>query len=126
MLQKMKLLKLNDKGVTLVELLASLVLLSIVILSFLTFFTQSMSHSVKVEEKLTTINLAEKVLSEYRQEQIEYREHELNGKTYYSKVIELDDQKYLNLLPIRVEIYTDASYDLTDLETQTFGYLEGE
>ncbi|WP_078381916.1 type IV pilus modification PilV family protein [Sutcliffiella halmapala] len=125
MLRKMKLIS-NEKGVTLIELLASIVILSIVILGLLTFFSQLMSHSLKVEDKLTTINLAEKVLNEYKLVQEEFTEHELNGKIYYSKVIELPDQRYLDLLPIRVEIYTDNSYNSTSMATQIYGYMEGE
>lgn len=61
--QKSKWLKnkttyLDNKGFTLVELLISVVILSIVSLSFFSFFIQANQYSVKNNEKLVAINIA--------------------------------------------------------------------
>lgn len=57
---------LNDKGLTLIELLVSLALISIVIVTFLSFFSQSVLFSSKSEDKLTAVNIAEKVIAELK------------------------------------------------------------
>ena len=53
---------LNEDGLTLVEVLASVVILSIVILTSLTFFSQALFFSAKEEDNLTGVNIAEKIL----------------------------------------------------------------
>lgn len=48
----------NDKGISLIEILVSIVLLSILITSFLTFFPQVSSFNQKTDERLTSVTLA--------------------------------------------------------------------
>lgn len=52
----------EEKGFTLLEVLLSIVILSIIILSFLSFFSQALLHSVREEDNLTGMNVAESIL----------------------------------------------------------------
>ncbi|ARD47049.1 prepilin-type N-terminal cleavage/methylation domain-containing protein [Sporosarcina sp. P33] len=53
----------NEKGFTLVEILAALTILGIVFVSFMTIFSQMGVFNARTESKLETINLAKKELS---------------------------------------------------------------
>lgn len=53
----------NEKGFTLVEILASLTILGIVFISFMTIFSQMNLFNARTESKLETINLAKRELS---------------------------------------------------------------
>ncbi|MHC0037466.1 type IV pilus modification PilV family protein [Pseudoneobacillus sp. C159] len=55
-------LKLNQNGVSLIEVLASVVLLFIILTSFFSFFNNSLVFSSKNEEELVAFNLARKTL----------------------------------------------------------------
>ncbi|UAL46329.1 prepilin-type N-terminal cleavage/methylation domain-containing protein [Sutcliffiella horikoshii] len=52
----------EEKGFTLLEVLLSIVILSIIILSFLSFFSQALLHSVREEDNLTSMNIADTIL----------------------------------------------------------------
>ncbi|MEY2192665.1 prepilin-type N-terminal cleavage/methylation domain-containing protein [Neobacillus sp. BF23-41] len=56
----------NEKGVTLVELLASIVILSIILLSFLTFFTNSFQYNAISSDKMKATNIAREVQEEFK------------------------------------------------------------
>ncbi|WP_394119702.1 prepilin-type N-terminal cleavage/methylation domain-containing protein [Planococcus donghaensis] len=62
----MKRLMQNEKGLTLVEILAALVILGIVLVSVMSFFTQSAKFTAHNNEKLTNIQVAEEVIAEIR------------------------------------------------------------
>ena len=53
---------LNSKGLTLIEILASIVILGIILTTFFSFFSQSMMFSSKVEDKVTATNIAKTIL----------------------------------------------------------------
>lgn len=53
---------LKQDGLTLIEVLVSIVILSIILTTFFSFFSQSMTFSGKNEEKLVAYNLASKTL----------------------------------------------------------------
>jgi prepilin-type N-terminal cleavage/methylation domain-containing protein len=53
---------LKQDGLTLIEVLVSIVILSIILTTFFSFFSQSMVFSGKNEEKLVAYNLASKTL----------------------------------------------------------------
>jgi len=59
--------KLNEAGMTLVEILAALVILGIVFIGFMTIFPQMTSFNEKTETKLVTMNLARAELSELKE-----------------------------------------------------------
>lgn len=52
----------KDKGFTLLEVLVSIIILSIIILSFLSFFSQALFFSVKEESNLMGVNIAERIV----------------------------------------------------------------
>jgi type II secretory pathway pseudopilin PulG len=60
MQNKMK--RLNQNGITLIEVLTSIILLFIILTSFFTFFNNSLIFSGKNEEELVAFNLASKTL----------------------------------------------------------------
>jgi Prokaryotic N-terminal methylation motif len=53
----------DEKGITLVEILASITLLSIILVSIITFFPQVGMNNKHNEEKIQAINLAKKILA---------------------------------------------------------------
>lgn len=57
---------LNQKGLTLIELLAAITIIGIILIGFVTFFAQSINFSVKVEDNLSSVNIAEKFLYEVK------------------------------------------------------------
>lgn len=58
--------RLDERGMSLVEILAALVILSIVLLSFFTFFTQPAIFTKHNKEKLTAVQIAEEVVAKVR------------------------------------------------------------
>lgn len=56
----------DTQGISLVEILAALVLLSIVLVTFMTFFTQSAKFTAHNHETLTSVQVAEQVVAEVR------------------------------------------------------------
>lgn len=56
----------NNNGLTLVEILAALVLLSIVLVTFMTFFTQSAKFTANNHETLTAVQVAEDIVGKIR------------------------------------------------------------
>lgn len=56
----------NNHGLTLIEVLAALVILGIVFIGFMTFFTQSAKITVHNKEKLTAVEVAEDVVGKIR------------------------------------------------------------
>lgn len=130
----------NKNGVTLIELLASLVLLSIVIISFLSFFSQSMMFSVKVEDKLTAINVAERALNDFKYERINVDNPDyiiidettalfkVNNKDYYIRHSIVSTNVDLKLTTLYVQIYVDdpALNPALTPETEVYGYRDDE
>lgn len=56
----------NEEGMTLVELLAAIVLLGIVLVAFMSFFTQSAKFTAHNHETLTAVQVAEGVVADVR------------------------------------------------------------
>lgn len=56
----------NEKGMTLVELLAALALLGIVLVTFMSLFTQSAKFTAHNQETLTAVQVGEEVVAEVR------------------------------------------------------------
>lgn len=56
----------NNNGLTLIEILAALVLLSIVLISFFSFFTQSAKFTKYNNDKLSAVQVAESVVAQIR------------------------------------------------------------
>ncbi|WP_432355789.1 type II secretion system protein [Sporosarcina sp. A2] len=62
----------NESGLTLIEILASLVILGIVFVAFMTIFPQMTLFNNRTETKLETMNEARIVLEEYRSKSISF------------------------------------------------------
>ncbi|KHF40958.1 type IV pilus modification PilV family protein [Halalkalibacter okhensis] len=136
--------KLNSNGLTLIELLASITLLSIVILTFLSFFSQSIMLSGKVEDKLVAINLAEKVLVSvkeekelfnglYENEAFEYELDEItqNGKLYCPKITSFplnehsENEVHLGLRQISISIFPSSEQcNYTTPLAEVYSYIK--
>lgn len=56
----------NEKGVTLIELLTSIVILSIILLSFMTFFTNSFQYNAISSDKMKATNIAREVQEDFK------------------------------------------------------------
>lgn len=63
----MKDMKQNEKGLTLIEVLASLVILSIILISFSSLLLQATKHTKYNKEKLTEVDIAEEVIGKIRE-----------------------------------------------------------
>lgn len=90
----------NERGVSLVEILAAIVLLSIVLFSFYAFFINSATFTTINKKKLTAVDIAEQVVSDLRKN-TSYEQ--LNEIGYH-----LENGKYINS-----SRYTDYSISLT-------------
>lgn len=68
----------NEQGLTLIEVIASLVIISIVLISFLGLLLQSTKHTKYNKDKLTEVDVAEQVVADLRESKCE----QLEGKEY--------------------------------------------
>ncbi|QOR66369.1 type II secretion system protein [Cytobacillus suaedae] len=120
----------NNKGITLIELLLSITILSIVILSFMTIFSQLITFSVKVEDKVTVINIAEEVLNNVKRSVPNSADPiTINGKTYYPSISvgtnQTGRESSLGLRRVHVKIYTEEYFDPTsEPASEIYGYIE--
>ncbi|WP_066063779.1 type IV pilus modification PilV family protein [Neobacillus soli] len=119
----------NNDGLTLIELLASIAILGIVIIYFLSFFTQSIMFSSKLEDKLTALNVAEKVLSNVKNNQANLDAPvNLNGKYYYPNItypLPSNEENKLKLIRVNIKIYMKQNYDPNSQPlTEIFGYVK--
>lgn len=57
----------GESGLTLVEVLVSLIILTIVLISLFAFFTQSATFTKYNKEKLSAVDVAERVVADIRQ-----------------------------------------------------------
>lgn len=127
---------LNKNGLTLIELIAAITILSIVIISFLSFFSQYIMFSTKVEDKLTAVNIAEKVLNTVKEDEptmdydpYPYELPEVNGKVYYPVIVksQSQDEQALGLQRVHVKIYSKEDYGPnTNPDSEIYGYIEQE
>ncbi|MFO1443108.1 prepilin-type N-terminal cleavage/methylation domain-containing protein [Bacillus sp. Bva_UNVM-123] len=124
---------LSSNGFTLIELLASITLLSIVIIIFFNIFSNSLSLSQKTEEKLTSTNVAEKVLNTLRrtneENSIPLGEHRyednVNGKTYYSNVniTQQGKETELGIKRVHVQVFSSNNSN-SKPDSEIYGYIE--
>jgi prepilin-type N-terminal cleavage/methylation domain-containing protein len=80
--------KSNEQGVTLVELLASIVILSIILVSFITFFTNSFQFNRISSDNLIATNLA-------RETQEEFKNNDLIKQDVKKLITNKNDSSYL-------------------------------
>lgn len=136
---------LNSRGLTIVELLTALIILSIIFIAFLTIFNQSMNHSSKVEDKFTGVNIAEAVLYEatkyfettspptvktYTGSEVGLKDgnyYIINNKKYIPEITISQDpnEKFLDLYRIHVVIYNvDENGNKDKALSELFDYIE--
>lgn len=132
----------NKAGFTLIEVLAALVILSIILLSFFSFFSQSALFTQKNRDKLTAVNLAQDTVVAIKKNPSYFQK----TKTYSTNYTE-QERTILNVnsigifdqqpsLKLKLSITKDSSYNLYkiyvqifDLKgkqlTETYHYLKG-
>lgn len=147
-LQTFRKLLLNTKGLTLVEILGAIVILGMIFTAFFTFFSQSMLFSSKVENKLTSVNLAERMLyetEEYFQINKEdiplgeelhgssiglgKDEYIINNKKYYPIITitqPLQEEQDWGLYRVHIQIYAEEVNEEEKPVSELFGYIEIE
>lgn len=125
----------NQKGLTLVEVLASLAIISIVLLSFFQILINTSINAVKNNEKLVMIYLAEAELERLKINPFEHitkiekesaslyntsftRNVKLNDENYKIKIYAFQDEKEkeLNIFNAKVEINSDSSRNNSSVE----------
>ncbi|WBL14002.1 type IV pilus modification PilV family protein [Sutcliffiella sp. NC1] len=114
----------SETGLTLLEVLLSIVILSVVVIGLLGFFAQTILLSSRVEDRMTALNIAEEVLLEYKLNKEYQEEVIINNKTYYSRVFELDNTSSLGLTPLKVEVYSMNDFSSSSYITGVYGYFE--
>lgn len=140
---------LNQAGLTLTEILVSLVLISIVLLTFFSFFSQTTLFSGKNEERLVAFHLATKTLniveSNYRNASIPSDNLQLscgnyplelkaalqastcyyqnNNKNYYPEIFLSKQLDMPTLYVIQIKIYNSPNSTERKLLSETYGYV---
>ncbi|MBM6619759.1 type IV pilus modification PilV family protein [Bacillus suaedaesalsae] len=138
----------TQAGLTLLEVLASIVIVGLIVTTFFGFFSQSMLFSSKNEENLQAINIARKILVVVQEAKVSdldrldndtkseigiknddpslpyYIEDKKNNK-YYVKVEPILDKATYSLTPISVQVSTTPFEDENAKITETFGYVKG-
>ncbi|WP_411567610.1 type II secretion system protein J [Sporosarcina sp. GW1-11] len=138
----------NEKGFTLVEVLAALTILGIVFVSFMTIFPQMTNINSKTEAKLETMNLAKRELAFWKDDPLPLEEKEYlknikkdtTSKTGYiiyeyehneeqsfnyrvtykiASDLPVTNASDVQLHRIHIEVYKDQR-----LVSETFGYME--
>ncbi|ANU16931.1 hypothetical protein BBI11_07810 [Planococcus maritimus] len=99
----------NENGFTLVEVLASLVIISIVLMSFMAIFSNTNKLAVSNSEKLVVINLADAYLERVKVQADEYIEFptadKCNSKEMPSFIYNINEKDY------RIEVNTYQDLD---------------
>ncbi|WKA59925.1 prepilin-type N-terminal cleavage/methylation domain-containing protein [Planococcus shenhongbingii] len=136
----------NEGGMTLVELLAALVLLGIILVAFMSFFTQSANFTAHNHETLTAVQVAEEVVADVRdlseirslKDQKDYKlvsnyiedrtTHEQYIITLTEEIIEVprqdDPTKKLVLKKAIISVKSRSGYGINEPEFKTEMYLK--
>lgn len=131
-----------NKGFTLIEILVTLVILSIILLSFMSFFSQSSLFTQKNNEKLSAINLAQETIVTIKN-QPDYFQKVVKYTTGFSDpektILNVNSIGMFNQQPdyrLGLEITKDYTYKLYKIHVQiydlknnllaeTYHYLKG-
>lgn len=138
----------QQNGFTLMEVLVSIVLVTIILTTFFSFFSQTVFVSGKNEDKLVALNLATNTLNIISEK---YNNHPIpttitcgdfptelvnslytnscffkkNNKNYYPEVTLSKDKDFANLTIIHVKIYNSENNN-RKLLSETYGYVRQE
>jgi Tfp pilus assembly protein PilX len=119
-MQEMKNKIFNEEGVTLLELLASLVILTLIGFTFVSFFTQSMLFTERTEDNLDYININQQLLNEAEEELKNYgdpvMESSFNGEQndFFHFIESEDDLGYFMETNNGSYVYPDISVQPTE------------
>lgn len=130
----------NDKGLTLVEILASLVILGIVFVGFMTVFPQMTNFNEKTETKLLAMNEARSELIRLQKSPMNLQNEQLvrQDELYLYYEYELGEYKYkvkykkqadvisetidtVTLNSIEIQVYKKGT---NKVSSEIFGYLK--
>lgn len=115
----MKRLIQNEKGLSLVEILAAVVILAIVLVSVMSFFTQSAKFTAHNSEKLTNVQVAEDVIAEVRVGK--YQNNSSFKKAGYEIAITINTgPENLKLATIKVKSPTGAGINKPEFTTEMY------
>lgn len=134
--------KRGNKGFTLIEVLAALVILSIVLLSFFSFFSQSALFTQKNRDKLTAVNLAQDTIVTIKKNTSFFQQSKTYTTTFPEperSILNVNSTGIFNQQPnykLQLTISKDSSYHLYKLYvrildingkqlTETYHYLKG-
>nr|WP_251047382.1 type II secretion system protein [Planococcus sp. ISL-110] len=109
----------NEKGLTLVEILAALVILGIVLVSVMSFFTQSAKFTAHNNVKLTNIQVAEEVIAEVR-EGAYLSNESFTRDDYLVEIIIQAGPSNLNLATVTVRSPPGTGIDEPEFTTQMY------
>lgn len=82
---------LNRKGFTLVELLAAILLLSIVAIAVMAIFHSSITNNQRAQLKNDAVNLAQSIIEEYRARDFTDLVNETGHSDRYEYIVEVSD-----------------------------------
>lgn len=111
----------NNKGLTLVEILAALVVLGIVLVSFMSFFTQSAKFTAHNDEKLTAVQVAEEIVAEVRQG--DFPEDVNFDRYHYAVDIKITEGPVNNLKKAFITVKSPEGAGINDPEFTTEMYF---
>ncbi len=125
----------SEKGLTLLELLASITILSIIILTFLSFFTNAFRFNTINSDSIQAMNIAREEQALIKEDSAKITtELEKPGSPYYIREKDVSDyhikisikkepeyiSSYKNLHVVHVEVDKNGK-----LFSETYTYLEG-
>ncbi|MEO4053320.1 type II secretion system protein [Solibacillus sp. CAU 1738] len=93
MKQKIRMLLTSQRGFSLIEVVASIVIITIVLISFSQLFVQSNKTAAHNNEKLVTVNLADAALVKLRSETFTKNSSITNVNDYFVDNVETDATK---------------------------------
>lgn len=114
----------KQEGFTLIEVLLSIVLLSIILTSFLGFFTQSAIFTIKNQEKLSAAQTAQKVVSlvEINTTKTQLRSKNIineSGKVVSPGTVYNDKSKFEELFKFKVDTHFKVEIQFSDGPTDS-------
>ena len=114
-----------ENGLTLIEVLASVVILSIVLISFSSILLQSVKHTKYNEEKLTAVDIAEEIVGKIRNgESITSINLTKPFKGFTHKAECVDKVDDIDLYRVEITVESDSSVSQKKSPFMTEVYIE--
>lgn len=115
-----------NRGFTLIEVLAALVILSIILLSFLSFFSQSALFTQKNHDKLTAINIAQDTIVSIKKYPALFQKtatYTTNFPDPVNTILHVNSTGIFNLQPdykLELAISKDSTFNLYKIHVKIF------